>query len=203
LDVVVESLNRLQKRLQRQETPLARYLWDKVPKDLKTTFFRPVDENTLSDYLKVHLQDELETRGIILGREVEIRQGFLAKNQPGQQPGQRTDIQISVSVPRSDGPGVHTLTVAVEVKGIWNKGLWESMRTQLVDRYLGDNELTHGLYVVGWFNQEAWDPTDRANRSRNRKGTLDELGGFFDAQAMELSNDRRRVKAFVLNLSIG
>ena len=214
LDVVVESLNRLQKRLQRQETPLARYLWDKVPevpkgrkiakapKVLNETFFRPVDENTLSDYLKVHLQDELRDRGIILGREVVIRQGYLAEKQTGRRPGQRTDIQVSVSVPQPDGLGAQTLTVVAEVKGVWNTGLWSSIKCQLVDRYLEQNGLTHGLYVVGWFNDEAWDPVD-PNRSKNRKRTLKEAQDFLDAQATKLSTGGKRVQAVVLDISLG
>jgi len=43
-----------------------------------------------------------------------------------------------------------------------------AMQTQLVDRYLRDNHCQHGLYLVGWFNCDAWDSQDDRKRRAPR-----------------------------------
>ena len=47
--------------------------------------------------------------------------------------------------------------VIVEAKGCWNKDLKTAMRDQLRDRYLKENQCSHGLYVVGLVSQSALD----------------------------------------------
>jgi hypothetical protein len=73
LDVLIESLKRLEAKLQR-ETPAAIDLWNEI-KAKDRTIFNPKDEERFSDYVKRCLEDNLGPRGIILNREVEIRRG--------------------------------------------------------------------------------------------------------------------------------
>src|SRR4051794_16455897 len=71
LDVVVESLSRLEDRLQLGEPPAAIDLWNEGSKDGS----RPKDEERLSEYLKRHLDADLRDRGIVFNREVTNRRG--------------------------------------------------------------------------------------------------------------------------------
>ncbi|MCI0696402.1 hypothetical protein L0337_30910, partial [candidate division KSB1 bacterium] len=58
LDILLESLNRLESKLQ-SETPAAIDLWNEIGKNV----FRPKDENRFSDYVKRHLEEDIKRRG--------------------------------------------------------------------------------------------------------------------------------------------
>ncbi len=73
LAVVTESLVRLQETLH-GETPARIFLWDVLPAGAeREKRYRLKDENSLSNYIKLHLERDLKQRGIIVLREVEIR----------------------------------------------------------------------------------------------------------------------------------
>lgn len=193
LEVIMESLGRYQQRL-RGETPASFMLWDRQA----AGDFRPKEEERLSDALKLHLADDLARRGVVANREVVIRGGT------GGKAGERTDIHVD-AVTRGTRPGVFDrVTVVVEVKGCWNRGVLTAMRDQLRDRYLGEGDCRHGLYVVGWFPVGQWDPGDyrRAVARRQLPPTLDEARSHFVAQAEGLSGGGRRVGAMVLDCSL-
>jgi len=38
------------------------------------------------------------------------------------------------------------------------------MRTQLIERYLERTGCRHGIYLVGWYECEVWDRSDRRHR---------------------------------------
>src|SRR5258708_26860747 len=154
LAVVMESLVRLQETLH-GETPARIFLWNELPAgDESQKRYRPKDENSLSDYVKLHLERDLKQRGIIVLREVEIRRAM------GGDPGERTDLYVDAYVPGPDHTKIDILTVIIEVKGCWHREVETAMQTQLVERYLKDNPGRHGLYLIGWFNCPRWDRTD-------------------------------------------
>jgi hypothetical protein len=66
-----------------EQTPV-QFLWAKQPGGM----FARVDENTLSDHIKLFLKRELSDSAIVLNREVEV--GRVA----GAPVGNRTDIKI-------------------------------------------------------------------------------------------------------------
>ena len=70
-EVLVASLLRVNEALQ-SATPAAADLWD-------TSARRPKQENELSDWLKRYLDNDLHGRGIMVGREVQIRPGPAAR----------------------------------------------------------------------------------------------------------------------------
>jgi hypothetical protein len=185
LDVVVESLQRLAAKLQ-GETPAAALLWNELPGGK----LRPKDENVLSDFVTIHLRDDLKDRGIIVNREVEIRRGY----KPGK--GERTDLHIDALAKDSRGRVLDTVTVIIETKGCWNRELDSAMETQLRDRYMKDNKCDHGLYLVGWFTCSQWDPSDSRKPPAE---TLEQVRKRFDQQAKDLSTGGTTIRAFVLN----
>jgi hypothetical protein len=190
LDVVITSLRRLEQELQ-VETPAAPDLWNEVKKGV----FRPKDENELSDYLVRHLRSDIQRRGIVANREVEIRPG------EGQARGERTDIHID-AVARGRRPEeLAVISVTVETKGCWNRHLRTDMEHQLRDRYLAGTECHHGLYLVGWFICPQWDPDDERN-SRTPRMTGEEAQRQFDDQAALLSQPPVRIRALVLNAAL-
>jgi predicted NACHT family NTPase len=183
LDLVIESLKRLEKRLQ-ENTPAAIDLWNE-----NEGIYRPKDENRLSDYIKRYLDEDLKQRGIVINREVEIRRG------------ERTDIHIDAIKKRSDGEVYDKISIIIEVKGSWNKHVKQSMGIQLVDRYLKNNRCNYGIYLVGWFNCSLWDPKDY-RKKQSPKLSLHKAREFFDVQALQLTNGAKVIKAFILNTSI-
>jgi hypothetical protein len=190
LAVVLESLDRFEASLH-GELSAVRDLWDKGEGEI----WRPVDEAALSNRIARHLRDDLQDRGIIVNREVKIRQGL-----PGTS-GQQTDIYVD-AVSSKTPAGVHErLSVVIEVKGCWNSGVLEAMKTQLVDRYLRDNKCAHGLYLVGWFIGDGWSDSDgrKAAAQRVFPDPLDTARADLQAQAEALSRDGKTVRSFILD----
>ena len=188
LDILVESLKRLELKLQ-GETPAAVFLWDEW-----NSKFKPKNENRFSDFVKQHLEEDLKQKGVIVNREVEIRSriGDAGKS------GERTDIHVDAFI---NGQPNDVLTVIIEVKGCWNRGLNEAMETQLVNRYLKDNSTQHGLYLIGWFNCSQWDSSDYRKRYSLNKN-IEDVRQQFDEQAVKLSQKGIHVKAFVMNAAL-
>ncbi|MCA1956921.1 MAG: hypothetical protein LDL14_00125 [Nitrospira sp.] len=100
MQVLVEALERWQTLLQ-GETPEAQFLWDNVSKSAA----KPKDENTFSDYVKIHLDKEVKQRGIVLNREVRIHRR------------ERTDIHVDAVTRSASGDSYDSITVIIECKG--------------------------------------------------------------------------------------
>lgn len=190
VEVLIEALKQLEANLQ-GETPAARDIWDHV----RDGVYRPVDENAFSDYVKRILEQDLNQRGIIVNREVEIRHGT------GGDPGERTDIHVNAITPGAGDAEYDVITVIIEAKGCWHPALETAMETQLVDRYLKDNQCQHGIYLVGWFDCAQWDDDDYRKRNTPDK-SIDEMQAQFDKQAAELSKRGVRITTFVMNTAL-
>ena len=173
--VVVESLGRLQSSL-RGETPMAPFLWDEASG-------KPKDEGRLSDFVKFHLSNDLNRRGILINREVEIR------NWPGKGRGESLDLLVQATTPL----GV-SVAVVVEVKGCWNDWVETAMETQLRDQYLVDTACHHGVYLVGWYGKQ--------EKRKSCKRDLSTLRSQLDEQARTLSAGGLRIAAFTLDLHL-
>lgn len=173
--VVLESLGRLQNSL-RGEPPLAPFLWDE-------TSGKPKSEGRLSDFVKSHLSNDLNRRGVIVNREVEIR------NWSGRGRGESLDLLVQATNPMGA-----SVSVVVEVKGCWNDELDTAMETQLRDQYLVSTSHSHGIYLVGWYGAQA--------RGKGCKGELAALCSRLDEQAKLLSTGGLRLAAFTLDLHL-
>jgi predicted NACHT family NTPase len=186
LDVIIESLDRLEERLQQAEPPAAIDLWNEVQYNV----FSPKTENQFSDYVARHLELDLVARGIVVNREVVVRRG------------ERLDIRVNVS--RVDGTeeSPYPLTVVIESKGCWNRAeLDTAMKEQLVNRYMNEGRTRHGVFLVGWFKCEEWNHDE----NRRRQCPIYDLGDArrrFATQAEELSVGGKVVRAFVLDAGL-
>jgi hypothetical protein len=226
LEVLIASLERLERRLAREETPAVIELWNEVsltPRFVRGVLGRlvaearegsvlkqpceaalaalpenpgrerllyvsytPKDENRLSDYVKRHLQSELVDQGIVVNREAEVERGA------------ETDIKVDLVPMDQDAPATERLTAVVEVKGSWNRELYTALDSQLVDRYLVRTGTRFGVYLVGWFNCDAWDPSDYRKADAPRE-SMEAAEQRLDAQAQAASQDARLVRVFVMD----
>lgn len=185
LNVLIDSLKRLQQKLQ-GETPRAIDLWNENGE------YSHKDENRLSDYIKSHLEEDLNQRGVVINREVEIRRGG------GSSPGERTDIHVDAVLFNPNGAKFDTIKTVIEVKGCWHKEILTAMETQLLNRYLKESDCRHGLYLVGWFYCEKWDPRGKMAQKKD----IEELRKQLDSQAEVLSTNGIEIKAFVINAAL-
>jgi energy-coupling factor transporter ATP-binding protein EcfA2 len=187
LNLVVESLGRLQERLTTGWNPLVRCLWDECK--LK----KPKDENFLSDFICDHLNGDL--RGVAAQREVE------ARNRLGKGVGERTDILVTATATAHLGHA-ESIAVVIECKGCWNRDLQTAIKEQLKQRYLIDEGHRLGIYLVGWFLCEAWDAKDHRRRGVPKNWTLEGAIRTFREQAEELSDSRCVIRSIVLDLRL-
>ena len=180
LRAINESLKQLETKLQ-SGTAAAWELWDEKP------ICKPKREERLAQKVEAHLNETLTCRGIVANREVVVRRG-------------RTDIHVDAVRKSPDGDVYDRVTVIIEVKGCWHRDLKTAMNTQLVARYLSENQCDYGLYLVGWFICDQWASESR--KSRTPKWSLQEAQAFFDEQAKQCSRDGKLTKAFVLNAAL-
>lgn len=181
IDVLDESLRHLEKSLH-GTPPAVRDLWN-------TDSTTPKTENELSDYLQRHFQRDLENRGVVTNREVNIR--------PTDIPDFCVDA-VTEDARTGDYGGI---SAYVEVKGCWHPDLETAMEDQLKDRYLHESPCRHGLYVVGWFRCSKWSGDDH-RLSQTPDWSVKQARNFFDDQADQLSDHDTTVKAVVLDLSL-
>jgi hypothetical protein len=145
LEVVMESLARFQAQLTRSTLPSSERFWHWDGADTQRKNFRHRDEAFLSDEVARWLRDDLNQRGIVIGREVQTRRG------------QRTDVYVDAVARGDSSLSVRTVTVVIEVKGCWNAEVKTAVDSQLVGDYLRPNGLTHGIYLIGWFVCPVWE----------------------------------------------
>jgi hypothetical protein len=186
-EVLVASLLRANEELQ-SATPAAADLWD-------TTARRPKQENELSDWLKRHLTKDLSGRGIMVGREVQIRPG------PGGKMGESGDLVVEATAgERVEGADI--VSVTIEVKGCWHPKVKVAMRSQLAERYLLPEGQRQGIYVVGWFASDDWDRADWRYTPCANRG-LQESRGLYTEQAREVSAQHGvEINAVVIDCSL-
>ena len=189
LDLILESLERLQVELQDTKAPAAPDLWNVVRRH-RTVSYTPKDEEHLSAYVARHLQ-ELAARHIIVNREVRIHY------ESG-----RTDIYVEAFVNKAGEPG-DLLTAIIETKGCWHPKLEQAMETQLVNKYLRDSccGSTCGLYLVGFYGCPKWDSTDR-RKAACAAYSLDGLRIQMDAQAAAFRARGLLLRSFLLNVAL-
>ena len=188
--VLLESLHRLNAKLHDKVVPV-KFLW--FPSG--TGAYRPREEQDLTDYVYIHLDEDLGQRAIIVNREVQIRRGA------GRGSGKSTDIHVDAVVPAVESERYERFYAIIEAKGNWNKDLLTAMETQLRNRYLKDLGCQFGIYLVGWFSSSNWDQSDY-RKAKCPSMSLAEARSYFEKQARDLSTDGFNLKSYVLDLSL-
>jgi hypothetical protein len=194
LDVLIESLKRLELELQDETTPTVRFLWNECKECKKGGNF-PKTEQEFSDWVKKHLEKDLKPFPIVLNREVEIKR----RSSSGR--GEQPDIYVNaVKHDRSSEKYTH-IDAVIEVKGCWSGYLDTAMEEQLINQYLKNNSRQYGIYLVGWFNCDKWDQNDYRKKSAPEI-SKEQAQERFDRQADDLSHQGILVKAFVIDVTL-
>jgi len=183
-EVLLESLERFQVRLTRNELPRSEVLWNWEGNDTRRQNFRPRDEAFLSDEIARWLREDLVERGVVIDREVQPRRG------------QHTDIHVT-AVSQARITSIQNITVVIEIKGCWNSEVRTAIDGQLVGKYLRLNGLTHGIYLVGWFVCDKWNNLQNKLISHTFADAQEEvvlLAAAYDGKA-----NPERVAAIVLD----
>lgn len=162
-EVLAAALEKFAAELHAAQTPV-RDLWDR---QRTTNIFRPIDENALSDVITRYLRSELGSAGIFANREVEVSRA------PGAPVGQRTDILVNAFRRRADGELFDPIAAVVETKGCWNSELFTAIEGRLFRNYMVPLCAQVGIYLVGWFDTDKWDPKD-SRRDRVPKMSISE-----------------------------
>lgn len=175
LDAILESLQRLQNDLQ-GETPLAPFLWNEMGSKAMHK-----NENRLSDFIKNHLKHDLNQRGVLVSREVEVN------NWPGKGRGESVDLLVQCPLPDETA-----LTTVIEVKGCWNREWLSGMDAQLRKRYLLGAGHYCGIHLVGWYGQTQC----------KKQISLVEMRRQLKQQANKLSQEGLKIRSFALDASL-
>ena len=185
LELVLESLTRLQTRLTGQVLPAVEDLWRWDGSGNRRKDFRPKDEEALSDYIARWLMGEIgPAAGVVVGREVQPRRGL------------RTDVIIEAAQPAANG-GFEKFNVVIEVKGCWHTEVRTALQTQLAEDYLRPHGLRCGIYLVGWFICARWKNVTNKLSSTDvvtARTELESLAADFAAVASDL-----RIEPFLLD----
>jgi len=93
----------------------------------------------------------------------------------------------------------------IEVKGCWHPELETAMESQLVGRYLQDNQCPNGLYLVGWFMCDKSSNQDYRKKQAPSYSIQKARNHFVD-QAIEVSSKSEiphlTLRSFVLNTAL-
>jgi hypothetical protein len=179
MHVVCDALEAIQAKLH-AETPAAQFLWN---------LDRPKEEEAISDWVKIELEALLISRAIILNREVQIHIK------------EKTDIHVDAISQQNPNAEFGRAKVIIEVKGCWNPDQKTAMRDQLVNRYLAQNDCTHGIFLLGWFVCDEWSRNDRRRRQM-KFATRCQAEEYFKAQVDRLSAGTVRLRSIVLDATI-
>jgi hypothetical protein len=185
--VVHSSLERAQAKFGGTRSEAA-FLWD-------TRSGRPKSERELALWLARHLESDLQGRGIVVDREVEV------KPHPRGRMGKAVDLLVT-AIAGAQVEGATLVTVAIELKCCWHDDLDTAMLDQLVAQYL-DAENDQGIYLVACFDSPDWSEADIRNRTRCRRRTVTETREFFDEQARAVRDEGLAdVSVFVLECTL-
>jgi hypothetical protein len=182
IDLLIEELRAMEKKLH-GDPATVKYLWDK-----RGEAFAPKPEEYFSDWIKMHLDQNIKEKGVIAQREVQIRR-------------ERADVFVTAIKQDHLHGKYEELKVVIEVKCCWSDALETVMETQLVDRYLKKTEYGGGIFVVGWYYCDKWDKTDY-KRGDAQRHWMGDPQTFFDQQAAALSTHEFLVRSLVINTAL-
>jgi hypothetical protein len=189
MNVVGESLKKLENEMH-GETPCVTSLWNSKPAQII-----PKEEVELSNFIKTHLNRDL--KNFIVNREVEIR------GRRGNVSGEEPDILVQTFRYDTHNLPIEKLTLIIETKCCWHNDFMTAMQTQLLDRYLKNNQCKNGLYISGWYLCDSWDKSDyRLDKTCGLNMSFDDVREYLAKKANSLSRDGVIIESFVLDCTL-
>lgn len=155
---VVNLLDNADYRLIRSEDDLLEVLVDEIESIVKTSkhhlamLYCPPKQGTrqrlFEDALQAYLHCRLDDR---LLRRVSKPTTVVLNRETLEAANRKFDVKVQA--PKIGGD---TATVVIEVKWSDNEDVSTSLASQLGEQYLVQENLTHGIYFVGWNNRPTW-----------------------------------------------
>jgi hypothetical protein len=143
----------------------------------------------VSDWVKINLDELLHSRSIVVNREVQIHIR------------ERSDIHVDAFTCATREAEPRRIKLIVEVKGCWNPDQKRAMRRQLVDRYLAQNDCTHGILLLAWFVCQHWTNSDHRRRTVPF-ATKQAAVSYFAEQASGLSKAPLSIRSVILDATV-
>jgi len=188
LEVVIDSLRRLQSRITDTANPLVDDFWFIGRLGNTDHNHGPHSEEHVARRIAGWLQDDLQSRHpAVINREVVPRWR------------QRTDI--TVEAPLRSGNETLVPKVIIEIKGNWHPEVRTACGTQLVNTYLHNQPNAAGIYLVLWFGAGHLPGADNPRSNRLRSRDLSSAS----AEITELVANQRdtfTVQGFVLDCTL-
>ena len=188
LNLVYESLERLEHKIQDNETLAVNDVWNEVSSSFINTilnyslkifckFSAKLNEKTEKEkklFFKANSfqpKDESALSNFIKRHlDSDIKPlGVVIGREVEINRKDFTDLRVDCPV-KDKRTGISiTFSVIVEVKGTWNRELNTSLKEQLFQRYLSEISCQDGIYLIGWFNCDKWSDQDyrKAEASRH------------------------------------
>ncbi len=184
--VALESLDELQRSISDSPSGDVLDFWDYKRRGGRLSEHRPKAEVDVARKVYAWLHHRLGTKhGAIIHREVTV-----------QWDQRRTDIEVVVAAhPQQRWP---KLAVVLEVKLAWNAGVRVDAKRQLRDRYLKRTGRRRGIYIVAWFECDAWRPKRRPLQSRTFLNAKTEVSGI----CRQATNPPIIIAPYVLDCSL-
>jgi hypothetical protein len=189
-DLIVEAIASASNRLSR----MGQLLWNNRQSE-RVELWRPKGELDVGAWLSEYLNDALTTSGVVVNREVLVRQTAATGL------GLAVDVQADAPFTLDDaGRRTAPARCRIELKGSWNPDLMSSMRTQLVDDYLIPEDLRDGVYLTAWFDLEQWNDTEDRRLTVARSRSRQETESALDEQAEQIRQLGVRVQSVVFDI---
>lgn len=187
-ETILEALKEIKTEIRKNYAYLR--LWNECSENI----CYPKNEKALSDEIKRLLIDKLNN--VIINREVEIKPKIAGKG---------SDIPdlLVECIDRENNKD----SVVIEIKGCWNPDLRNSIKTQLLDKYLSDdNNYNYGIYLIGWYWCDKWDIEHKNMKRKNANNfsetDINETIDYFNKEAEKLTTEQKQIASFVIDVSI-
>jgi len=150
----------------------------------------PVEETDLAEQLKSELKGRVRGRVAVV-REVEIQPRL-----------SRTGADLPDVLAIAITTDTAAVELPMEVKGNYHREVVTALRSQLADRYLAGPVGAEGIYVVGYFHGDKWEPTDKDRLRTANKHSIDELRALLEGEARAATENGRTVHVRVLDIPL-
>jgi hypothetical protein len=189
-EVVLGALDEIAADLLRDRELRGR-LWERQRDGTKwTDRYVPVEEIDLAEQLKSELKRRLLGR-IAVAREVEIQPRL------SQTSADRPDV-LAIAMTTD----IARIELPIEVKGNYHRHAITALRSQLADRYLAGPVGTEGIYVVGYFHGNNWEPTDKSRRRTANQHSINKLRARLENEARTAAKNGKTVHVRVLDIPL-
>ncbi|MGB7329160.1 MAG: hypothetical protein WBD31_30040 [Rubripirellula sp.] len=148
-------------------------------------------EEEVSDELLVVIREYFEEYAVAAGREVQIRR----RNPESELPGSRLDVKLEV--PATISLEGNPIEMPVEVKLSHNSEAKTGLKDQLMDRYMEQLGVNHGIYVLVWMQA-----SNLAAKHKPVWKTIDAARADLRQQAQDAAERGKTIRVVIVDATL-